>query len=51
MPGTEFFGTKYGYTGEKFMIENPLLPASIKIPGKTFTLPSRGMFYSNGELD
>lgn len=51
MPGTEFFETKYAHKGENYMIENPLLPASMKIPGKTFTLPSRGMFYSNGELE
>lgn len=30
--------------------DNPLL-SELKIPGKTFTLPSRGIFYSNGELD
>ncbi len=30
--------------------ENPLLSGGMKIPGKTFTLPSRGLFYHNGEL-
>lgn len=33
------------------MQENPLLGTGLKIPGKTFTLPSRGVFYTNGELD
>jgi hypothetical protein len=31
--------------------DNPLLSGLLKIPGKTFPLPSRGLFYSNGELD
>ena len=29
---------------------NPLLER-IRIPGETFTLPSQGIFYKNGELD
>ena len=33
------------------MTQNPLLANTNKIPGKTFTLPSRGVFYKNGELD
>jgi hypothetical protein len=32
------------------MTINPLL-AKIKLPGKIFQLPSRGLLYSNGELD
>lgn len=31
--------------------DNPLLSGMLKIPGKTFSLPSRGLFYSNGEID
>jgi len=30
--------------------KNPLL-SRIRIPGETFTLPSKGIFYTNGELD
>jgi hypothetical protein len=30
--------------------ENPLL-SNLKLPGETFTLPSCGVFYGNGELD
>lgn len=30
--------------------ENPLLQKIQKIPGETFRLPSRGLFYKNGEL-
>lgn len=29
---------------------NPLLD-KVRLPGETFTLPSRGLFYNNGELD
>jgi hypothetical protein len=29
--------------------ENPLL-AKVQMPGKRFRLPSRGLFYNNGEL-
>lgn len=32
------------------MSNNPLL-AAVRIPGQTFRLPSRGLFYTNGELD
>ncbi len=31
-------------------VQNPLLDR-IKLPGETFTLPSGGLFYNNGELD
>lgn len=30
--------------------KNPLL-SRVRIPGETYTLPSRGLFYTNGELD
>ncbi len=30
---------------------NPLLEQLKRIPGETYRLPSRGMFYNNGELD
>jgi len=30
--------------------QNPLL-AAIKMPGRVFQLPSRGIFYKDGELD
>lgn len=32
------------------MSDNPLL-AKVKLPGRIFQLPSRGLFYQNGELD
>ena len=32
------------------MSDNPLLQ-KLKLPGRVFQLPSRGMFYNNGELD
>lgn len=32
------------------MSDNPLLK-SLQLPGKRFRLPSRGLFYTNGELD
>lgn len=32
------------------MSENPLL-SKVKLPGRIFQLPSRGIFYTNGELD
>lgn len=31
--------------------ENPLLKKLQRIPGETFRLPSKGVFYKNGELD
>lgn len=30
--------------------QNPLLAALVRIPGGTFPLPSKGMYYTNGEL-
>ena len=32
------------------MSNNPLLQ-KIRLPGRIFQLPSRGLFYKNGELD
>lgn len=36
---------------EHIKAENPLLSRINKIPGTTIRLPSRGLFYQNGELD
>jgi hypothetical protein len=38
-------------SGKQEKRENPLLAKLHKIPGVTFRLPSRGLFYKNGELD